>query len=143
MAKRKCKKCGNRFDSKGPGDYYCSEICRLTGFFVGGGGDTTKPGVVSPIQKPPVPTPIRPKKDDAKFARVRAMFEMPPSERWAIAKDFTEEERSYARRIARRMMYEESRFVRDVLWAMPAEGDDGGGQIFGYDTMGDSDDGSI
>lgn len=143
MAKRKCRKCGNRFNSKGPGDYYCSEICRLAGFFVGGGGDTSKPGVASPTQVIPEPKPVRPKKDDARFARVRAMFDKPPRERWAIAKDFTEEEAAYARRIAKRMMYEESRFMRDIMWDVPAEGDDGGSAMFLYDTMGDSDDGSI
>ena len=94
MAYRKCKKCGRRFESKGTGDCFCSELCRMTGFFIGGGGDTSKPGVAQPAEVIPKQMPVRVKKDDERFARVRLMFEKPPSERWEIAKDFTEEERA-------------------------------------------------
>jgi hypothetical protein len=41
--KKRCKNCGQLFDPKGPGDFFCSSLCRTTGKFVGGGGDTTKP----------------------------------------------------------------------------------------------------
>ena len=71
------------------------------------------------------------------------MFEKPAAERWAIAKDFTEEEHSYARRMARRQMMEEVRFMREWAWdgfADDADADSGG---CGEGMMGESDDGSI
>ena len=142
MASRKCKKCGRRFESKGPNDVFCSELCRMTGFFVGGGGDTTKPGVAQTSTVIPNPKPMRIKKDDERFARVRLMFEKPVSERWAIAKDFTEEEHAYARRLAKRQMMEEVRFMREWTWDnYSEEGNDSGEG--GESNIGESDDGSI
>lgn len=142
MAKRKCKKCGRQFESKGTGDLFCSEICRLSGFFLGGGGDTSKPGVVqslSPIQEQ---KPVRIKKDDKRFDKVRMMFEKPPSERWNIAKDFTEEERAYAKRMARRQMMEDYRFVREWAWDGIADGENEEPSA-GDGFLGESDDGTI
>ena len=141
MAKRKCKRCGRQFESKGAGDCFCSPICRMTGFFIGGGGDTSKPGVPQP-QTIPQQKPVRVRKDDERYARVRLMFSKPPSERWEIAKDFTDDERAYARRIAKPMLMEEARFEREWVWdGGSADADglpfDGGG------TLGESDDGSI
>ena len=141
MAKRKCKKCGRQFESKGPGDCFCSQLCRMTGFFVGGGGDTSKPGVPQPAAVIPAPKPMRVKKDDERFARVRLMFEKPTEERWAIAKDFSEEERAYAKRLAKRLMMEEDRLTREWTW-------DGGGEeadeaAADGGMLGESDDGSI
>ena len=143
MAKRKCKKCGRRFESKGAGDYFCSDLCRMTGFFMGGGGDTSKPGVAQPSAVIPTHKPIRVKKDDERFARVRLMFEKPPAERWAIAKNFTEEERSYAKHLARRQMMEEIRFTRE--WAWEGNGDDGDVEVFSESSgsLGESDDGTL
>lgn len=141
MAKRKCKKCGRRFESKGPGDFFCSPICRMTGFFIGGGGDTSKPGVPQ-ARVIPQPKPVRVRKDDERYARVRQMFTMPPGERWGIARDFTDDERAYAKRIAKRMMMEEARFTREWTW-------DGGSDdaddlpLDGGGMLGESDDGSI
>ena len=91
----------------------------------------------------PQPKSARVKKDDERFARVRLMFEKPPTERWAIAKDFNEEEKAFAKRMAKRMMMEEDRLTRE--WEWDGHGDEpeemvldscGGG-------LGDSDDGSI
>lgn len=141
MAKRKCKKCGRRFEPTGPDDYFCSPICRMTGFFIGGGGDTSKPGVPQPNIIPQL-KPVRVRKDDERYARVRQMFEMPPRDRWEIAKDFTEDERAYAKRIAKRMMMEEVRFTREWDWdggsddAEDMSLDEGG-------MLGESDDGSV
>ena len=142
MAYRKCKKCGRRFESKGTGDCFCSELCRITGFFIGGGGDTSKPGVAQPAEVIPKQMPVRVKKDDERFSRVRLMFEKPPSERWEIAKDFTEEERAYARRLAKRQMMEEARFTREWTWDGGADEEDDA-DYEGGGTLGESDDGSI
>lgn len=72
------------------------------------------------------------------------MFEKPAAERWAIAKDFTEEEHAYAKRLAKRQMMEEVRFMREWTWDGFAdeadEADSGGG---GEGMLGESDDGSI
>lgn len=141
MAKRKCKRCGRQFESRGAGDCFCSPICRMTGFFIGGGGDTSKPGVSQP-QAIPQEKPVRVRKDDERYARVRLMFAKPPSERWEIAKDFTDDERAYARRIAKRMMMEEARFAREWVW----DGGSGGAEDSPFDeggTLGESDDGSV
>lgn len=142
MAYRKCKKCGRRFESKGTGDCFCSELCRITGFFIGGGGDTSKPGVAQPAEVIPKQMPVRVKKDDERFARVRLMFEKPPSERWEIAKDFTEEERAYARRLAKRQMMEDARFTREWTWDGGSDEEDDA-DYEGGGTLGESDDGSI
>ena len=139
MAKRKCKSCGRTFDSKGAGDFFCSPLCRATGFFVGGGGDTSKPGVAKPVRSIPQQKPVRVRKDDEKFAKVRRMFDLPPAERWKIAKDFTEEEHAYAKRLERRRLMEEDRIFREGDWNADsdeeAETDEG--------TLGESDDGSV
>lgn len=143
MAKRKCKKCGRQFESKGTGDCFCSDLCRMTGFFMGGGGDTSKPGVAKSVAVIPMHKPIRVKKDDERFARVRLMFAKPPSERWAIAKDFTEEERSYAKHLARRQMIEEARFTREWTW----DGNVEEGEDYSFSdspsSLGESDDGTL
>lgn len=141
MAKRKCKRCGRRFESKGPGDCFCSPICRMTGFFIGGGGDTSKPGVPQ-AHVIPQPKPVRVRKDDERYARVRQMFAMPAGERWGIAKDFTADERAYAKRISRRMMMEEVRFTRE--WTWDGGSDDADDSPFdGGGMLGESDDGSV
>ena len=141
MAIRKCKKCGRRFETKSPGDYFCSDLCRMTGFFVGGGGDTSKPGVAQTTPIIPTVKPIRVKKDDERFAKVRLMFEKPASERWAIAKDFTDEERAYAKRLAKRQMMEEARFTKE--WAWDATTEDDIPTEGGMGSLGESDDGTV
>jgi len=140
MAKRKCKSCGRTFASKGAGDLFCSPLCKATGFFVGGGGDTSKPGMAKPAESILVQKPARVRKDDERFARVRLMFALPPTKRWEIAKGFSEEERAYAKRLERRRLMEEDRIFREWDWNSKdeeaAEEEDSG-------MLGESDDGSI
>lgn len=138
MAKRKCKSCGRIFESKKAGDWFCSPLCKATGFFVGGGGDTCKPGGAKPPAAPH-PKPIRVKKDDERFNRVREMFDLPSSERWKIAKNFTEEEHAYAKRLERRRLMEESRIFRE--WDWDADSEEEAGVEEGM--LGESDDGSV
>lgn len=138
MALRKCKSCGRKFNSKGAGDVYCSSLCRATGFFVGGGGDTTKPGTNAPAKDiHPAPKAAKPKRTSEKFDRVRKMFDLPPSERWELAKDFTEDERAYAKRLERRRFVEEDRIFRE--WSWDSDEDD----ICDGGAIGESDDGSV
>ena len=141
MAKRKCKKCGRTFESSGTGDLFCSALCRMTGFFVGGGGDTSKPGVAKRADETP-PKPVRVRKDDERFARVRHMFTLPPSERWAVAKDFSEEERAYAKRMARKILMDDDRFTREWDWGAGDDEEDASSYPE-LNTLGESDDGSV
>mgnify|MGYP003289507523 CR=1 FL=1 len=143
MAKRKCKRCGRQFDSKGPGDYFCSPLCKMTGFFMGGGGDTSKPGVAKPAEVIPAPKPVRIKKDDEKYARVRKMFTLPAKERWELAKTFSEEERAYARRLAKRSLMEEDRLTREWDWNNGSSEETEEDVIYDSGLLGESDDGSI
>lgn len=138
MAKRKCKSCGRTFDSKGTGDLFCSPLCKATGFFVSGGGDTSKPGAANHPERAPVAKVVRIRKDDAKFEHVRKMFTIPPENRWAIAKDFTDEERAYAKRLERRRLMEEDRIFSEWDWGTDQEEVE---DVCGI--IGDSDDGSI
>ena len=139
MAKRKCKNCGRVFVSRGAGDFFCSPLCKATGYFVGGGGDTSKPGVAKAAQSIPVQRPMRIRKDDEKFARVRHMFTLPVEKRWEIAKDFSEEEQSYAKRLERRRLMEEDRIFREWDWNADSEDETGEDDA----VLGDSDDGSL
>lgn len=141
---RKCKNCGRPFDGE-PGEMFCSQLCRTTGFFLGGGGDTSKPGVGVKTEKPKGDIKHRVRNGETKFPRVRLMFEQKSGEaRWAIAKDFTEEERNYAKRVAKKMISDENRI--DAEWSWEVESDEcelarerglSGGNV------GDSDDGSV
>lgn len=120
---------------------FCSSTCRMTGFFVGGGGDTTKPGVPQrksePVRKHPAAKP-----GAGGFERVKKMFSLPHSERWAIAKDFTEEERAYARRVARGQLMADDRFVRE--WDWNEEQDEEAASVeSSIASLGDSDDGTV
>ena len=141
MAKRKCKKCGRRFETDGTGDGFYSQLCRMTGFFIGGGGDTSKPGSARKAPAQEAKFSPSPKKCGEKFERVLLMFDKPPSERWEIAKNFTEEERAYAKRIARRKMMEEVRFTREWEWNGGDEEDVPQEEVDA--ALGESDDGSL
>ena len=140
MAKqRKCKKCGRLFIPKVAGEHFCSPLCSMTGFFVGGGGDTTKPGAAKVgtantqiVHKPAARVAAK----DERYARVRKMLELPLAERWAVAKDFTADERAYAKRLARRSLMEEDRLTREWSWEVPDDVEEGEG-------IGESDDGSL
>lgn len=115
--KRKCKCCGRAFTPKDKDDRFCSAVCRTTGLFVGGGGDTTKPGKAVEASKAEAPKPVaRVRAGDERFARVRAMFQLPVKERWAVSRTFSKEETEYARRMARRMLAEDDRLSREVSW---------------------------
>lgn len=140
---RKCKKCGRAFEPKDSSDVFCSQICRMTGFFVGGGGDTSKPGTVKqPTNKPKGgAAPARVNNGDEKFARVREMLKLSPLERWNIAKDFTAEEQAYCRRLARRLLMEENRIERETSWNLDETEDSSYGDA--DEPSGDSDDGTI
>lgn len=151
MAKKRCKKCGRQYEAGGESsDGYCSALCRMAGYFIGGGGDTAKPGAAArppeAEEKPPSAAvrPTRVRKDDARFARVRLMFTLPPGERWELARGFSEEERAFARRLARREEMEAARFAREWDW----DGADGGAdgeteEPAPSGDIGDSDDGSV
>lgn len=124
--KRKCKCCGRVFEPKDKEDRFCSAVCRTTGLFVSGGGDTTKPGAAaSKKDEPPKAVVPKVKAGDERFARVRAMFELPPSERYAISRTFTKEETEYARRMAKRQLAEDERIRREISWDLyeDAEGE--------------------
>ena len=149
---KKCKNCGRMFVAKEKGEVYCSTLCKATGCFVGGGGDTSKPLNYEQRrllekrggdeQKPMAGSPK--KVGGEKFPRVLKMFSLPSEERWELAKTFTEEERKYAQRVAKRMLIEEKKMAMDVEWEgeTPGEGVWQGG--FGGDvSVGDSDDGTV
>lgn len=154
MGKRRCKNCGRTFDPKGPGDFFCSSLCRATGKFVGGGGDTTKPMSAEQrkemIRKGKMPPPVqgdRPKKirnGGDKYPRVAQMFSLPLSERWNIAKMLTPEEMEYSRRVMKRMLTEDRKIGSIIDW----DGDAECGTPASYDglvggTLGESDDGTV
>lgn len=140
MVKRKCKTCGTLFEPKNEGDRYCSSLCRTTGLFVGGGGDTSKPNSTYVPKKMPVKRKAV-KSSGTDFPRVREMMKLPPAERWSISKDFTEEEWSFARRLARKTMMDERVVSMIAEWDGEDTGEDSGETS--ADNLGESDDGSV
>ena len=99
-------------------------------------------GVVPPPPSPqPSPRPIR--NGIEKFPRVAQMFALPVSERWSVARHFTEEEREFARRMAKRMLSDERRM--DMICSWDGEGDEGEANDLDVvrATIGDSDDGTV
>ena len=151
--KKRCKTCGRMFDPAEPGEMFCSSLCRATGNFVDGGGDTSKPlseeqrkdlirrgKTVPAMSRETKPRRIR--NGGEKYPRVAMMFALPPERRWEIAKDFTPEEREYGKRAAKRQMMEERKIDMAIEW----EGDEPSGRaaecLLGG-SLGDSDDGSI
>lgn len=152
--KRKCKNCGQTFIPKGKGDMFCSSLCRLTGKFVGGGGDTSKPlnyeqrkALEKKGQHTPEPKEEKPKKirnGREKFPRVVKMFSLPVNQRWELAKTFTEEEQEFSRRMAKRLLMEERKMDSFIDW----DGDLESGELGNYDgiaggMLGESDDGTV
>lgn len=144
--------CGRPFVPKGKDDLFCSSICRTTGCFVGGGGDTSKP--VSPEMRkamekkqkagssPKSEKPRKVRNGAEKYPRVHYMFTLPVSERAAVSSQFTPEETEYSRRLARKMLLEERRLDEEIEW--DAASDDSG-TYDGIDggSLGESDDGTI
>ena len=154
VKKRKCKNCGQLFVPASAGDFFCSSLCRATGKFVGGGGDTSKPlnyeqrraleRKGKAIPKPAEEKPKKIRNGVEKFPRVVKMFSLPLSERWKVAKSFTEEEREFSRRLAKRMMAEERKMETFIDWDGDAEQPEPGnydGIVGG--TLGESDDGTV
>ena len=142
----RCKNCGRLFEPTRVGDTYCSALCRTTALFVGGGGDQTKPIAEGASRKERESAEARQRKQhtskrgsDTKYPRVKQLFELPISERWKLASTFTEDEMSYARRIASRKMNED-RFVDEISsWGTGKEEE----QLTDDSFLGESDDGSV
>lgn len=151
--KKRCKNCGQLFDPKGPGDFFCSSLCRTTGKFVGGGGDTTKP--MSEEQRKemirrgkliPQKTEAKPKKirnGGEKYPRVAEMFRLPLAKRWELARTFTAEEQEYCRRVMKRMLMEERKISSIVDWDSEAEPGLGSYEGIAGGMLGESDDGTV
>lgn len=139
MEKRKCKTCGNLFEPKGANDRYCSTLCRTAGCFIGGGGDTSKPNTVGLKPKPQKKQSKSVKKD---FPRVDELMKIPIGERWQVAKDFTDEEKTYAKKLAVKFLREE-RLVDCISQWNCGEEEEEKFTIENADRVGDSDDGSI
>lgn len=142
MGKIKCKTCGNLFDPKGPNDRYCSSLCRTAGCFIGGGGDTRKPNSEITVQKS-LKQRRTVKTTKSEYPRVLAMMELPPKDRWMVSKDFTEEERVFARRLAKKSLLDER--VIDCIsdWNGGDEEDEDCIPHEYGESIGDSDDGSV
>lgn len=146
---RKCRNCGRTFQPKEPGDVFCSSLCRATGKFMGGGGDTSKP--MNPEQKRAMERKgkritaeegeEKGAKAALKYPHVVRMFDLPMDKRWAVAKKFTPEEAAYARRIMKRKLIEERKLSMCCDWC-GEEWETEGGNADG-DSLGDSDDGTI
>lgn len=138
MGKRRCKTCGNLYDPKGPGDMYCSELCRTAGCFIGGGGDTTKPNSEIKTKIRVVHKAV--KTAGKEFPRVMEMLELPLQERWRIAKDFTEDEMAYCRKLAKKSLNEDRIASCISEWD---EGEDEENIQEADSQVGESDDGSV
>ena len=157
--KRRCANCGRMFVPKGAGDVFCSSLCKTTGKFVGGGGDTTKPlneeqrkalekkrakGLLPPSPKVVELPPRKIRNGNLKYPRVVEMFSLPLEKRWETAKGFTPEEREFSRRMMRRMLSAEKKLDAVMDW----DGENGMESLGCYDgivggSLGESDDGSI
>ena len=150
---RRCKTCGRSFEPKGADDHFCSPLCRTTGCFVGGGGDTSKPmsremqramerkAASSPSLKEEKPRKIR--NGAEKFPRVHQMLELPIERRWELTKQFTAEEREYCRRVMKRMLMEERRIESIVDWDSESEPGLGSYEGIAGGSLGESDDGTV
>ena len=142
MGKKICKTCGNLFTPKSANDRYCSSLCRAAGCFLGGGGDTTKPNSGT-MQKAKPEKTRHVKSSSTDYRRVHAMLELPMQERWKVSRDFTEEERAYARRLARKSLMDER--AADCISDWDCGDNEDNAEIItdGVDRLGESDDGSI
>lgn len=152
-----CKGCGRRFQGGGAGGGFCSAVCALSGGFVAGKGDTSKPSTEYKAKKPRKPRVEEPRKaadtrgvplriSAADHPRVLEMFSLPESERAALSATFTPEERECARRIGRRMLEADRRMDAAIDWDC-GEGLEGesasSSRAESCDRLGDSDDGSV
>lgn len=140
---------------KAADDRYCSDVCRATGCFVSGGGDQTKP-MSQEMKKaaekrlrlqPPCEErkPFNVRNGKEQFPRVHRMFDLPVSERWALARTFTKEEAEYSRRLAKKMMMEERKMDYAIDFDDDSEEDEHSRSYDGISggRIGDSDDGTV
>ena len=139
-----CRMCGTKFSGEGAGEGFCSALCRMTGENLGVGAA-------------PKPKRERRRKPDGerqkssgrppesrKFPRVMEMFGLPLSERAAISSTFTPEEAAFARKVMKRELMEERRLDELIEWdgAAADRGLDRYAGI-GFDSLGESDDGTV
>lgn len=158
MAKKiRCKTCGTYFEPKTAGDKFCSAVCRTTGLFVSGGGDTSKPlsyeqkkalekkGVSNKTSSTKKEVPKKLTNAAAKFPRVLKLFNLPQEERWDLAKTFSPEEAEYARRLARKALADERKIEELIEWDATSDMAEESASYKGITggSLGDSDDGSI
>lgn len=157
MGKMKiCRNCGRRYEPTNGDELFCSPLCRITGLFRAGGGDTTKPVSEerrkemakkgTAVSSPKVEKVPRIRTEVEKYPRVMEMFRLPQGERWRLAKEFTPEEKAYAKRLAKRDLAEERRIDQICSWDGAAdEGEVRLERFAGISegSLGESDDGSI
>ena len=143
MGKRQCKTCGNFFEPKNSNDRYCSQLCRQAGCYIGGGGDTSKPNSTIVVKSAPKKARVSKPNNTDGYQRVKEMLSLPVGERWKIAKDFTEEERAYARRLAKKSLMDDRIVTKMSDWS-DDDGDEENEVVTEmFDRLGDSDDGSV
>lgn len=161
--KRRCKVCGRMFEAATANEAYCGGVCRATGLFMGGGGDTTKPmseerrkelerakrksgeAAVSSQRKGGEEVGKRVRGGLERFPRVAEMFRLPVSERARISATFTSEEAECARRVVKKMLMEERLMDEICSWDGGMEERDELGRFAGLEggSIGESDDGSV
>lgn len=150
MAKQKtviCRLCGRKFIPTTKGEKYCPGVCAMT-------ADMIRP--MQPAGRRRTPAAVhtdepkaKPRPEEAAFPRVMAMFAAPIEERWKMARDFTEAEAEFSRKMQRRMLAEEKRLDYDATpcYCTSACTDDDeesqGKSPFEDDPLGDSDDGTV
>lgn len=132
--KKKCKVCGGSFVGAGE---YCSDICKTTGVFVGGGGDTSKPNSTVKIVKSKVQ---RIGLSEEQKEKVREVFQLPIEERWGRLRKMSHEEQAFGKRISFKMLKEEQKIESMTDWEI---GETTSGENDPSEDIGESDDGSI
>ena len=156
MKQRKCKSCGRLFFPKNQ-EWFCSTVCSITGNFVSGGGDTSKPlskerqQMLSSRMRANIPQKnSQPRKSvricngKDKYPRVHYMFSLPIEKRWDVAKQFTDEEYEYYKRLVKSKQREEYKLDMIIDWDRGASGHE---EVCYEDliggSLGASDDGTI
>lgn len=152
--KKVCKGCGRMFETETANEVYCSSLCRTTGKFMGGGGDTKKP--IPPEMRSLYKKKAREagvggkalgkrkiRNGEEKYPRVVEMFNLPQDQRWALAKTFSEEEHEYMVRKAKKLILEEKKLDAMCSWEEPEDMSRGAYEGITGGSIGESDDGSI
>lgn len=120
---RKCAFCGKELPDGA--ERYCSGLCRTTASSMAA-KDGGRMGE---------------KASAGRYPRVEAMLKLPPERRWEISRDFTEDERRYARTLSLR----EDR-LDQFLWGLGSDGAQTGSEDGCLELGGDigtSDDGTV